>query len=597
MLAGSRKRIREAAIATSAALASRVDHTTPTWWHRVASAAGVTGADAFLVHLGRSIAVAQGSLADAAELARAQLQTTRSALHVAIDIRCDELSARIDSAEASKAASLERELVAVDAALERWRTESGAVREALSSLRDADLEAQHAALSSRVDALDAQLQALPTCLVEPPVVALLADARVLLLSIADMGHVVAPLPISASDVTLERMPNSIRYGDSLRLRLILGPRHVAQSVEELELSLGMLAEATQVEATLECFGVEPNHLLPKFESDAAQRCLQLHFDAPLSLPVGSSVGILAVSVAGAPVMGLPLSIPARRGVSAPLLLILPESYASAPPCISPDGRVYCFGFGTGILVFDEDGSPLPGLPIKDLGLSPCIYNAAFVDTAVPTLLFLDTQSRLVALDPATRAIRWSFEGDHHYDSDELENLAVFPSLGVVLIFWRGSACVYRLSDGSRLGKVDFPGLTIFMGSDPATGTVYGDIWTEDDGDVATFFQSWSYDAIGIVQHGPVLAAKAGRGGRPFAIMPPVPGKAVSHLIVGQNRNDEELIVLALPSLTLVHTHVMKGLHVTGLAADPWGGALAVCDDWADAIHVLAWPLPGMSSLE
>jgi len=56
-------------------------------------------------------------------------------------------------------------------------------------------------------------------------------------------------------------------------------------------------------------------------------------------------------------------------------------------------------------------------------------------------------------------------------------------------------------------------------------------------------------------------------------------------------------VLSLPGLALVHTHRLEGFAVVGLAADPWGTALAVCDDASNSTHVLAWPLPGMPQLE
>ena len=48
-------------------------------------------------------------------------------------------------------------------------------------------------------------------------------------------------------------------------------------------------------------------------------------------------------------------------------------------------------------------------------------------------------------------------------------------------------------------------------------------------------------------------------------------------------------MLSLPGHTLVHTHKLEGMGVMGLAADPWGGALAVSDSATEAIHVLAWP--------
>ena len=78
-------------------------------------------------------------------------------------------------------------------------------------------------------------------------------------------------------------------------------------------------------------------------------------------------------------------------------------------------------------------------------------------------------------------------------------------------------------------------------------------------------------------------------------MPPARGKSVSHLVVG-TADSPELLVLSLPGLALVHTHRLDGVRMMGLAADPWGGALAVCDDASKTLHVLAWPLPGMPPL-
>ena len=43
---------------------------------------------------------------------------------------------------------------------------------------------------------------------------------------------------------------------------------------------------------------------------------------------------------------------------------------------------------------------------------------------------------------------------------------------------------------------------------------------------------------------------------------------------------------SLPDRRLVHTHELKGMQVTELAADLSGTALAVCDDTSKAIHVL-----------
>jgi len=74
-----------------------------------------------------------------------------------------------------KIAALERELVAVDAALERWRSETRVVQDAIATLNDAEIVAAHAELTGRLDGLEAQLRALPSAPVEPPHVGLTID--------------------------------------------------------------------------------------------------------------------------------------------------------------------------------------------------------------------------------------------------------------------------------------------------------------------------------------------------------------------------------------------------------------------------------------
>ena len=313
--------------------------------------------------LGRSIAASLQALTESAETARAQLCETRAALHAAIDARCDELGANIKSSESRKVASLERELVA----------ESAAVREAVVSLSDADLGAQHANLSSRLDDAEAQLQRLPTAVIEPPLVpvGLLADAPALLSSIAGFGRVLAPLAITAADLRLEGVPSRVNPVDTLRLRLSLGARHAAQSAEELEVSLGTLAEMTLVDSTQSCPWVEPQSLEATLESDAAQRCLHISLDVPLAASDDASVNISAVSVAGQAMSGLPRCVPVHRGIMPPLELSCASAMRShMNPCMSPEWHIYCPpGGGPEVLVFDGDGSLLPGLAVASIGLS------------------------------------------------------------------------------------------------------------------------------------------------------------------------------------------------------------------------------------
>ena len=166
-------------VAETECLALRVADATPPFWFHAAKSAGISGTDAFLVHLGRSISAALQSVIEESDVARIHLRDARAALHSAIDARFDRLGADIDSAETTKTAALERELVSVDAALQRWRSESGAVHEWLLSKSETGNVDLHVDLSSRLDSMEAQLQSLPTAVVEPPFVGLSADTSAL----------------------------------------------------------------------------------------------------------------------------------------------------------------------------------------------------------------------------------------------------------------------------------------------------------------------------------------------------------------------------------------------------------------------------------
>ena len=589
-----------------AALASRVALAgAPRVLLHAASSAGASGADAFLVQLGRSITVALASVSTAAEAARAQLLQTRSALHAAIDARCDELATKIDSTEASKAAALERELVAVDAALERWRADTFAVRGAVSSLSDADVVLQHAALSTRLDGMETQLQALPTAVVEPPFVGLVMDVPALLSSIASFGHIIAPLAITADDIRVDSAPSCVLPGDSLRLKLSLGVRHASQSTEELQVSLGRLAGCTLIESTLEGPGVEPQHLLATLSVGTTQRCLVVSLEVPSSAARALRIVIGPLSVAGQPVSAPPLVLQVRRGVNPPLLLKYDSRSWPTTPCISSgDGSIYCPpGQDSEVTVFDADGITLPGLPVASLGLTKFTWYSAFSQGDAPSLLLADSTisnatpclSRLVAIDPASRTVRWTTPSESF--NGICMGIAVLPSLGVVVARRGGFLSAHRLSDGSRVGTLGDPSETYFIAADPVTGALFGGDHTP--GGMRSVC-AWSCASEGagilITLCGPVAAAGTRQGVRTLAVVPPAPGKAISHLVVGTHCTSE-LLVLTLPGLALVHTHALEGMRVSGLAADPWGQAIAVCDIYSKMLHVLAWPLPGMPPLQ
>ena len=222
----------------------------------------------------------------------------------------------------------------------------------------------------------------------------------------------------------------------------------------------------------------------------------------------------------------------------------------------------------------------------DLGLSRYTYSAAFVHDfveATGTLLLTDANlaaCKLVAVDAASRAVRWSAALE-----SRCYGIAVLPAEGMVIASECGSGklCAHRLSDGTRVASVHVCDPS-YVAADPATATVY----------VSTERTVSAFRLIGtaLVFEEVVEAAGVTRFDPPLAVVPPAPGQRTSYLVVGTFYSPT-LRVFSLPDRRLVHVHELKAIAVAGLAADPSGTALAVCDYISSSIHVLPWPLPGM----
>ena len=295
------------AAALRAALASRGGP--PGAWRTTTT--GVSDVDSFLCNLSHSITAALEIAV--AEASHARLQSMRAALLFAVNSRCDHLEAGINAAASFKISALERELCGVDAVLEKLRAERGAAAEAAATLSDSAIVARHAELTARLDAADAQFLALPTTSVEPPHIGLLADEAALLATIAAFGRLVAPRAVTAANLALEGVQRRVRAGGSVRLRLALQGAHLAaQSVEELEVSLGAAAAATHVDPLLETPGRGAPQLLGAAASvDVRGRVVTVAIAIPVSAPAGSSIrfGPSGLTVSGLPVAGEVLPVP------------------------------------------------------------------------------------------------------------------------------------------------------------------------------------------------------------------------------------------------------------------------------------------------
>jgi hypothetical protein len=319
-------------------------------------------------------------------------------------------------------------------------------------------------------------------------------------------------------------------------------------------------------------------------------------DVVVSVPVPASAGrdskvvIHGISVAGQPVthgQSLPAHVGVVTGMLAPLRLEGAVGTDNSTPVITCDGTLYAPRYGSpDVLIFSADGTPLLPLPLANLGLTSRTSDVAF-DEATATLLLADANnedSKLVAVDTVSRAVRWSAG-----IGGSCSGIAVLPAQGLVVAssYDANELRMYRLADGALVATApaDRPA---YIADCPTSATLY--VSTEER--VSAFH--WNGSAL--VSQGAVEAAGDTDDWHSLAVVPPAPGQRTSYLVVG-TCGAPTLLVLSLPDRRLVHTHTLEGMEVVGLAADPSGTALAVCDRASEAVHVLPWPLPGMPPLQ
>ena len=577
----------------------------PAAWRAANSGAGVSDADAFLCHLGRTINEALLTVPTDSETARDHLRAIRAGLISAVNSRCDELEARISAAENTKVAALERQLCDIDAVLSQLRVERAAAAEAAASLGDAELGERHADLTARLDAAEARLLTLPTCLLEPPSVKLTADASALLHCIADFGRVVAPRSVTAADLTLEESPRYAQSGDTLRWSLALrSSLYASQTAEELEKSLGAASESSYIDIALEAIGLPPLPLRTQISLNILGRCVTITAVVPLAAPAGSFVGVRSLAVFGQSVP-CPLRISVRHVVRTPLRLQwADEACYAISLCVSPARQFFVTQSSVpAVCVFDAEGRLRPSSCLDGIDPAMQASHVAFADGVDPLLLLAETNklsSRVTALNPYSKVANWTTapQSMRTYDA-----IALLPDHDVAVIvssehdFFRGttsSLLALRLSDGIIINS-HYAGCTIGpIAADPASGVIFGS-WQPHGEDCGVHSFSWSSDS-GWIDNDYIKSDISGSWGpRPMAVIPAPPGKKVSHLVVGSS-GDGGLDVLSLPDLVLVHKHDLEGIEVGALAADPWGEFLAVSCDGTNAIDVLAWPLPGMREM-
>jgi hypothetical protein len=581
---------QETAASLRARLLHRIDGT-PSFWADIEARLGTTGVDAGLCALGREVADVIRTVGESAEAERQHLQSLRTTLHIAVDARVNELLENITTAESAKIAALERELERLDAALERTRREHAAAREALKRKSDDEIAALSAALTVSLDGIDALLATLPHGPVEPSLLRLELDEGALLSSIRTAGTVLAPRGVHAVDVVVRGLPTHVRPGRPLQFELALCDDYPCRAPAELEAAAASLAFHARVVVSLEA-GAESQPMQATLVP--AVGVVAVSVAIPESAGRGAEVVVSSVTVAGQPVSGgqlLQLRLQFMKGIHAPLLIKGAANEYACAPVITRDGTLNAPLYESAdVMTFSANGTPLPVLPFADFGLSTETLFAAFVE-ATGTLLLADynaDSSKLVAVDAASRAVRWSAAlGGNCF------GIAVLPAQEVVVVsdYTNDKLHVHRLSDGVRVASAE-AARAAFVSADPASRTVYVSTGSFTSCEVSAF----RWDGAALVAEGVLEAAGTATTNRPLAVMPPTPGRHTSYLVVG-TFDEPTLLVLSLPDRRLVHKHTLEGTAVMGLAADPSGTAIAVCDAASEAIHVLPWLLPGMLPLQ
>lgn len=440
----------------------------------------------------------------------------------------------------------------------------------------------------------AEIESLPAGPVEPPHLWLVNSHGFL-------GAVCAPRAVSAVDINVEALPPRAQPGQIIALRVTLndaymgeeGPSAAAVAADMLAahgVARFRLQRPARVD-TIAVRGLSEVHTHGQLHGPCAAFSVRLPSDAEPE----SALELLSFTIAGRPVPITHVNavvVRKVRGTPAPRVIHGACSGYASIPAISPDGVVFVGkSWSDKVLVEDAWNASKGVLSLDELGLGSRTVTAALTEDGSTLYLGEDqsANSRLLALDPTTHAVRWrteigAFLGD-------ILGISVIDALGIVVACDAGGAIhSHRLSDGKRVGSLDMTE-SRFSAYDALSGSLFVNIRRSRVG-CFRFIEGSPIPTF----HGELGHLDSDQNmWRPLAVVPPAHGKSRAHLVVGV-LDSADVSVFTLPSLDLIHRHTFAGIKVVGLAADPAGGALVVCDSVSRDAHVLAWPLEGMPEL-
>lgn len=508
-----------------------------------------------------------------------------------------DLTAQVARAASVKMTALEGEAVAIEDALERAASIFAAAHDAASSA-----DATPAALEVAIAGLESLLPALSSAgPLELGTVYLTPTGG------SRLGlRLVAPRAFGADVVALAPLPRHTRADSSVRLTLAVVSRPAdtdGWGDEEWSATLAHLASHTSVIAQMRMGKLpvfsEPSSTLPVTTSvDLASRSVAVSIKVlpETSLPDNNPGAVAAELMCLIRVCGRPpancsagvICVPLRRGgVSTPLVLRIGDSkdMMYPKPAVSSDGRIFVPVLDDLVCVWSADGEPLADIPAHGAGGLHCV---AVDDDA--GLLYLGG-NRVVALDLHNPSAPPKWVSTIAAPAGEDGGIAPIPNLGVVIVVNYGAetAWALRASDGTILHSIDGVMKAIHICADPVSATLFSFTSGRDFPLRYRYMPGRGFETItGELPPVPF----SGSNFHPAAWMPATSGLPPC-LVVG-TWGSSEVLVLGIPDckllqrLELVLDEDESTVHVQGLACDPSGCALVVCDNRSRVV-TLPWP--------
>lgn len=409
---------------------------------------------------------------------------------------------------------------------------------------------------------------------------------------------VAPTSIRAcKDIDMSEVPLCACFGRNVQFDLRLNEAYASRDPEELEIAAASLQE--HADAIISLKKARETEYCPL--SFSSSPCIS--FDrswndgrrvvVTVSIPVVDvdaktevCMVIHSVTFAGKSVLCAGVSFPIRIRLG--VRLCAPMSLGSAfcqdgtTPSIASDGTLYAPIARNSVRIFAADGTPQPTLHFPQLDKYSILRDVAFASN---DLLLLASTRHLVAVDILRKSARWWTLFD-----DGCNGIAVLPNCGVAFVSKEKGLVAYRIEDGAFLNKFHCPKDPTYIAADTCSSAVF----------VSTFDQVSAYlwNGSALIFDGNFNETFETTGySFPLAVMSTRTNKQTkSYLIVGKF-DCATLRVFSLPDRRLIHIHNLEGIKVTGLAADPSGFALAVCDTVSSDIVIFSWPLEGMNTAE